>query len=103
MARFDLRLPDAEIGYLTLAQFDELLKRKKLEDNLLRLNAGIVAAAVINSFRAKDTEPISPLQFVPDWKDKVKNGPPDLRDMTPEEQKNYMMAMFMGGGKRNMK
>lgn len=98
-----MRLSDRDIGRLTLEQFDALLKRRRMDENITRLNAGIVAAAVLNAFRAEGTDYINPLSFVPDWKDKVKNGPQDLRDLTPEEQKNYMMAMFMGGGKRSMK
>lgn len=75
--------------------------RKRTADNMTRLNAGIVAAAIINSFRAENAEPVSPLAFVPDW-DK-KTGPTDLTTLSPEEQKNYLMSMFMGAGKRNMK
>lgn len=98
-----MRLPDKDIGRLTLEQFDSLLKRKRMEENLTRLNAGIVAAAVLNAFRAEGSEYVNPLSFVPDWKDQIKNGPPDLRELTPEEQKNYLMNMFMGAGKRSMK
>lgn len=103
MARHDLRLPDDEIGRLTLAQYEALVARKRVQDNKDRLNAGIVAAAVINAFRAEGQKPISPLEFVPDWKDLAANSAPDLTTMSPEEQKNYLMSMFMGAGKGNMK
>lgn len=94
-------LPDDEIGQLTIAQYDSLAARRRVADNKARLNAGIVAAACMNPWRAEGAPPISPLDFVPDWKQEKKEI--DLRTMTPEEQKNYLMNMFMGGGKRSMR
>ena len=48
MARYDLQLPEDEVGELTLAEFDALVQRKRAEDNRLRLNAGVVAATIQN-------------------------------------------------------
>ena len=85
-------LPEEEIGQLTLLEFDTLLKRKKAADNRVRLNAGIVAAAVLNTaaFGDPNRKPAHPTDFVPDWKKKEK----DLTQMSPEEQKFYIMNQF---------
>jgi hypothetical protein len=62
------------------------------------LNAGIVAASVYNASPARDPkgDPVSPLEFVPELK-KALDDSRDLRKMTPEEQRDYMLAIF---GKR---
>ncbi len=85
-------LSEEEIGQLTLLEFDTLLKRKKAADNRVRFNAGIVAAAVLNTaaFGDPNRKPASPIDFVPDWKPKEK----DLTEMSPQEQKYYIMNQF---------
>jgi hypothetical protein len=92
MARYDFRLPDSEIGRLNLKEFDALLKRKKAADNMARLNAGVVAAAIYNTAPYGDPKRkvVSPLDFVPDWKPKER----DLTELSPEEQKAFWMNTF---------
>lgn len=91
MARYDLGLPEDDIGTLTLREFDALLQRARARDNRERLNAGIVAACVLNSAMGDpNRKPAHPLDWVPDWKPKT----PDLTQMSPEEQKWYLMNMF---------
>jgi hypothetical protein len=83
-----------------LLEFDALLKRKKAADNKERFNAAIVAAAVCNTapFGDPNRKPVSPLDFVPDWKDAnaetAAGKETDLTKMSPEEQKNYILAVF---------
>jgi len=92
MARYDLRIPEDEVGELTLAEFDALVQRKKAEDNRIRLNAGVVAATIQNCTPGDpNREPASPLDFVPDW---AKDHKVDLRSMTPEQQRDHIQAMF---------
>lgn len=71
--------------------FDSLLKRKRLADNHVRLNAGIVAAAILNSAPGDpNRKPISPLDFVTDWAPQA----PDLSKMSPNQAKEYLLGMF---------
>ena len=66
------------MGGLTLKEYDLLLKRKIQQDNRILYNAGVVAAAVINMARDPEkSEPISPVDFVPDWA-KLKQKPEDV-------------------------
>lgn len=50
------------------------MKRKVQNENRLLYNAGVVAAAIYNVNRDPEkSEPVSPIDFVPDWcKDKKK-------------------------------
>jgi len=93
LARYDLRLPEDEIGQLTMREFDALMKRKRDAMNHARLNVGIVAATILNSapFADPNRKPCDPRDFVPDWR----APEADLTCMTPEEQKMYLMNMFM--------
>lgn len=79
-----------------MKEFDALCKRKRENDNKDRLNAGIVAAAIYNSapFGDEGREPVSPLDFVPEWKKRNNSVAPDLTEMTPEQQKNYFFNIF---------
>lgn len=83
-------------------EYDHLVKRKRANDNRERLNAGIIAAAIINMARDPDkSEPVSGLDFVPDWKHMAEaQRAGDLTKMTPEQQQAHMLSMF---GKRNVK
>lgn len=75
-----------------MREFDALLRRKRLEHNHARLNAGIIAAMIYNcAWGDPNRELKSPLDFVPDWQHK----PVDLRDLTPMQQKIYLMNIFM--------
>ena len=88
------------MGTLNLLEYDELCKRKRAEDNKARFNAGIVAAAILNSapFGNPDRQPASPLDFVPDWKAKAEEAAAfDLRNLSPEDQRQHFMSIF---GKR---
>lgn len=93
ICRVDLGLLEEEIGALTLREFDVLLKRQRVRQNHERLNAGIVAAMIWNCapFASEGREPKSPLDFVPDWKPKEL----DMRELTPYQQKIYLMNTFM--------
>lgn len=62
--------------------------------------AGIVAAAIYNVAPGDGSrEPMSPLEFVPELKKKLEDAQ-DLRNMTPEQQRDYMLNIF---GKRVFK
>jgi hypothetical protein len=52
-----------------MAQFDALLERRIEEQNRAQFNAGLVAAAIVNAapFREKGSEPVDPIDFVPDY------------------------------------
>lgn len=92
MARVDLGVPEEEIGHLTLREYEALVTRRKQIDNRLRFNAGLIAAAVQNCapFGDPNRTPANALDFVPDWQVK----PRTLDDMTPMQQKEYLLNMF---------
>jgi hypothetical protein len=93
VARYDLGLPEDEVGRLTLAEYDALIKRKEAEDNRAQLNAGIVAAAVYNTMAGGiDGKAVMPHDFVPALKQAESVW--DMRELTPEEQKAYIFRMF---------
>jgi hypothetical protein len=80
-----------------MLEFDALLKRARIRQNYALLNAGTVAAMIWNCAPGDpDREPKSPLDFVPDWKPK----PVDLTELTPEQQRNYLISLFQ---KRTMR
>jgi hypothetical protein len=94
ISRFDLGLSDKDAGELTISMFEALLDRKMASNNREKLNAGIVAASIYNAnpFRGEDAKVASPLDFVPELRDKQEQYQgPDLTQMTPEEQKNYLL------------
>lgn len=96
-------MPEDEIGRLTLRQFDALLERKTINDRRERLNTGIITAAIINSNGGHNGKAVSPLEFVPGLGKQEAGdvaGAPDLTTMTPNEQQNYLLAMF---GKREIR
>jgi hypothetical protein len=96
VARYDLGLPEDEIGTLTHALFSELLERKRIAERNEFIRAGIIAAAVINIMGAPD-KPVSELDFVPPYlqepTDKTRDDF-DLRELSPEEQARYVLAQF---------
>lgn len=94
VARFDLGLPDKEIGKLNLMEYDALVERKRASDNRERFNAGIIAAAIINSVGGVDGKAVSPVEFVPDYKQIAKAQEIDLTTMTPIEQRDYLLNTF---------
>lgn len=86
------------MGRLNLLEYDALIQRRQSADNRLRLNAGIIAAAVFNCapFGDPDRKPVSPFDFVPDWKEiaDAERDTEDLSQMTPMQQRDYLMNMF---------
>jgi hypothetical protein len=101
VALFDLRVAEEEVGRLNLLEYSELLKRKQVEDDKARLNAGFVYAAVLNSawgnpnrVAAQPTDIVASMQKAKEF---------DLRELTPEQQKAYLMSMFYGGNKTQYK
>ena len=76
-----------------MREYDVLLRRARNKQNHETLNAGVVAAMIYNCapFGDPNREPKSPLDFVPDWKPK----PIDMRELTPMQQKIYLMNIFM--------
>lgn len=103
MARYDLGVPENEVGRLNLLEYDALMKRKRQDDNRQRYNAGIVAAQIWNCAPfGDDKRPAhSPLDYVPDWAhlaEAQRNG--DLTKMTPQQQQAYMISMFAKANRR---
>lgn len=84
-------MPEHEVGRLTLAEYDALLERKRAQDDRVALNAGIIAAAVINSQGGFNGKAAKPSDFVPSLQEPGVN---DLRELSPEEQKAYFFSMF---------
>jgi hypothetical protein len=83
-----------------LAEFDALLERRIEEQNRAQLNAGIVAAAIVNSnpYREKGARVIDPIEWVPDYKRRKKEA---QREQTVEEQIAVLSAVLgCGPGKR---
>lgn len=75
-----------------MKEFDALIQRKQANDNRERLNVGIVAAALYNTaLGTEDRTPVSPFDFVPEWKQVVEAEEYDLTKMTPEQQKIHIM------------
>jgi hypothetical protein len=99
IAKIDLALPEDEIGELTIREYEALLARKREQYNREQYYAGLVAASVYNAapFGDSDRKAMSPLDFVPEWKQKADSNNNDLRYMTPEEQKTYLLNMFGKG------
>lgn len=94
-------MPEVEIGSLTLRQFEALIDRKTADDNRLRLNAGIVAAALYNTAPGDpNRKPVSPLQFVPgmavqaEQADAKASGAPDMRLMDAVQQRDYLLRVL---------
>ncbi len=99
ICRYDLHLSEWDTGGLNLKEYDALLRRKQMEMNHERLNAGIIAAAVYNAapFQGEERKTVSPLEFVPQWKQESESQEHDLTKMSPEEQRDYLFNLF---GKR---
>ena len=95
-------MPEEEIGQLTFLEYYALLKRKHMEDDKLRLNAGFIYAAIHNTAQGDpDREAVQPTDIVPSMKEEERL--PDLTQMTPEQQKAHIFNVFMGAGKRSMR
>lgn len=84
-------MPEHEVGRLTLAEYDALLERKRAQDERVQLNAGIIAAAVINSQGGFNGKAAKPSDFVPSLQ---APGVNDLSELSPEAQRDYFFAMF---------
>lgn len=95
IARFDLGLSDKEFGAITPAMLDALLRRKQAREQQEFLRTGIVAAAIINFSMSPPKEPVSARDFVPDFDGtKEEKEEFDLRNLSPEDQKRYIIDMF---------
>jgi len=96
LARFDLDLSDAEFGRLTLEQFDGLLERKREQDKLAFLQAGIVAASIYNAnpFRGQGAKAVDPLDFVPGYQKQT-------RQQTVAEQVQALTRIMGCGPKKH--
>jgi hypothetical protein len=92
-----LGLSEEDAGQLNLREFDELIERKKADDDRLRLNAGFIYAAVMNTAAWGDPNRIAtqPTDIVPSMKKEF-----DLRDLSPEQQLSYFMGCFYGKDKK---
>jgi len=96
-----LHLSEKATGSLNLKEYDALWSRKNFGDNFGRFNYGIIAAAVYNAAPGDPGRtPMSPLDFVPEWRDKVASQQHDMTKMTPEQQRDYLFTVF---GKRVLK
>jgi hypothetical protein len=86
---------------LNLLEYDALLKRKHIEDDRARLNAGFIYAAIHNTASGADPnrEAVQPTDIVPSMR--VEKHP-DLRGMSGEKVKAILFGVFMGGGKKSM-
>jgi hypothetical protein len=65
VARFDLRLTDAQFFELSPRQFHALTLRRKAEIDHAELLAGIVAACVVNHSMSPPKTPARPIDFMP--------------------------------------
>jgi hypothetical protein len=78
------------------------LKRSQLKHNRERLNAGIIAATIVNCapFGDADRKAVSPLDYVPDWQNKGGSSAApassgfDMCELTPEQQRRYLLSVF---------
>lgn len=73
------------------------MKRKEMDDDRQRLDAGIIAAAIINNIAGGvNGKAVSALDFVPRLKAAagLVEDPYDLTRMSPDEQQRYFMALF---------
>jgi len=95
-------MPAAEIGRLNFKKYDALLKRKRAADDLLRLNAGFIYAAIYNTAMGDPKrQPVQPTDILPE-SSSFKPAPPDMTKMSAKAQKNYLFWVFQGQGKRTM-
>ncbi len=92
-----MRIAEDEIGQLNLLEYDALMKRKEMDDDRQRLDAGIVAAAIVNNLGGGvNGKAVSALDYVPRLKAAVgeADDPYDLTKMSPDQQQRYFMALF---------
>jgi hypothetical protein len=50
---------------MSLAEFEALEVRRRVEVRHARFNAALVASILVNAHRADDSEPVSPFDFLP--------------------------------------
>jgi hypothetical protein len=74
-----------------------LLKRKEAEIRRGYLQVGILASTVANFSLCHPDKPLAPIDFVPGESSKEKT---DLTQLTPQQQRDYLMGMFF---KRDMR
>jgi hypothetical protein len=91
-------LPEEEIGCLNFLEFDALRKRRNLNDDKLRLNAGFIYAAIHNTAPGDpNRDAVQPTDIVPSMRRDAK----DVSQMTAAEAKAHIFRVFQGAGKRN--
>jgi len=92
-----LGLPEEDVGRLNLLEYDALIERKKADDDRLRLNAGFIYAAVMNTAQWSDPHRVAtqPTDIVPSMRKEF-----DLRELSPEQQRDYLMSQFYGKDKK---
>lgn len=92
-------MAEEDIGHLNVMEYGELIKRKQVEDDKNRLNVGFIWAALHNTAAFADPNRVAkqPTDIVDSMRQKKEF---DLRDLSPEEQKSYIMNTFYGSGKK---
>jgi len=94
IARFDLKLTEEEVGQLTFLEYDVLLKRKHMDDDRARLNAGYIYAAIYNTAMGDpNREAVQPTDVVPSMR--VEKHP-DLTGMSGDQVKRAIFSVFQG-------
>lgn len=89
-----MRLSEEDVGQLNIVEYAELIKRKQVEDDKLRLNAGFVYAAILNSaWGDPNRRPAQPTDIVASMH---KPEEFDLRLLDPDAQVEYMTKVFAG-------
>jgi hypothetical protein len=93
IARYDLKLPEDEIGQLTFLEYFALLKRKHMEDDRARLNAGYIYAAIHNTaYGDPNREAVQPSDIVPS----MREDKHDLTGRSGDEVKAMIFSVFGG-------
>jgi hypothetical protein len=99
IARYDLGIGLGEFGELTLAQFEALLDRHHEAHRRRMAAAGVVAAAVYNSQRTKDSDPlVNAVDFIPASLSELSQA-----DSEPEDEGELtldLLAEFFGARKK---
>ena len=95
IAVYDFRLSSEDFWELTPPQFAALARRHDQHQEQSHLGAGIVASTIANCHRDPQSkpEPFTPLDFIPRFTAE-EEPPKQSGEMTPEQIKQYMMAVF---------
>lgn len=71
---------------MTYGLFEELVKRHQARERKEFIRTGILASAVINFSMSRPDDPVDVMDFVPGGKEEK-----DLRNLSPQEQAEYVM------------